>query len=93
MLKSFVHFLLKTRLTYNTQTIQKQYTNNTQTIHKQYTNNTQTSPSVSRDLQGTRKYSESSVIYLIYLILLSHLQLIRPLYEQFLEIMIAHCCV
>jgi hypothetical protein len=38
------------------------------------------------DLQGTNKSFELSAIYLIDFILFSHLQLIRPLYELFLEI-------
>jgi len=48
------------------------------------TNNRQTS--VLRDLRGTHKSREFSVMYLIGFNLLSHLQLIRPLYELFLEI-------
>jgi len=56
-------------------------------VKPRMTNNRQTCPPVLSDLRGTRKSRESSVIYLIYLILLSHLQLIRPLCELFLEIM------
>ena len=52
-------------------------------------NNRQTCPSVLGDLRGTLR-RELSVIYLIDFILLSHLQLIRPLYELFLEIIKAH---
>jgi len=55
------------------------------------TNNTQLRPSALRDLRGTHKSRELSVMYLIDFILLSHLQLIIPLYELFLEIIIAHC--
>ena len=43
------------------------------------TNNRQTCPSVLMDLQGTHNCCELSVIYLIYCILFSHLQLISPL--------------
>jgi hypothetical protein len=50
------------------------------------TNNRQTCPSVFSDLRGTHKRRDLSVMYLIVFILLSHLQLIRPLYELFLEI-------
>jgi hypothetical protein len=53
-------------------------------------NNRQTCPSVLRDLRGTHKSRELSVMYLIDFILLSHLQLIRSLYELFLEIIKAH---
>ena len=52
-------------------------------------NNRQTCRSVLGDLRGTQRH-EISVIYLIDFILLSHLQLIRPLYELFLEIIKAH---
>jgi len=52
-------------------------------------NNRQTCPSVFGDLRGTQR-RELSVIYLIDFILLSHLQLIRPLYGLFLEIIKAH---
>ena len=48
-------------------------------------NNSQTCPSVLGDLRGTLR-RELSVIYLIDFILLSHLQLIKPLYELFFEI-------
>jgi hypothetical protein len=41
---------------------------------------------VLRDLRGTHKSRELYVMYLIDFILLSYLQLIRPLYELFLEI-------
>jgi hypothetical protein len=54
------------------------------------TNNTQLCPSVLSDWRGSYKSSELFVIYLIDFILLSHLQLIRPLYELFLEIIKAH---
>ena len=52
-------------------------------------NNRQTCPSVLGELRGTER-RELSVIYQIDFILLSHLQLIRLLYELFLEIMKAH---
>jgi hypothetical protein len=55
------------------------------------THNKQTCSSVFTDLRGTYKRPELSLIYLIDSILLSHLQLIRPLNELFLEIMKAHC--
>ena len=48
-------------------------------------NNRQTCPCVLGDLRGTQR-RELSVIYQIDFILLSYLQLIRPLYELFLEI-------
>ena len=51
------------------------------------TNNRQTCPFVLRDLRGTHNSRELSVMYLIDFILLSHLQLIKPLYELFLVIM------
>jgi hypothetical protein len=54
------------------------------------TNNKQICPSVLRDLRGNRKSRELSVIYLNDFILLFHLQLIRLLYELFLEIIKAH---
>jgi len=54
------------------------------------TNNRKTCPSFLMDLQGTHKCCESSDIYLIYLILLSYLQSIRPLYGLFLEIIKDH---
>jgi hypothetical protein len=54
------------------------------------TNNRQTCPPVLSDWRGTHKSRELTVIYLIDFILLSHLQLIRPLYELFLEIIKAH---
>jgi hypothetical protein len=50
------------------------------------TNKRQTCSSVLSDLRGTHESRELSVTYLLYLILLSHLQFIRPLYELFLEI-------
>jgi hypothetical protein len=52
-------------------------------------NNRQTCPSVLSELRGTQR-REFSVMYLIDFILLSHLQLIRPLYELLLEIIKAH---
>jgi len=52
------------------------------------TNNIQTS--VLRDLRGTHKSREFSVMYVIDFNVLSHLQLLRPLYELFLEIIKAH---
>jgi hypothetical protein len=52
-------------------------------------NNRQTRPSVLGDLRGTQR-RELCVIYLIDFNLLSHLQLIRPLYELFLESIKAH---
>jgi len=52
-------------------------------------NNIQTCPYVLADLRGMQS-RELSVIYVIEFILLSHLQLIRPLYELFLEIIKAH---
>ena len=52
-------------------------------------NDRQTCPSVLGDLRGTQS-REISVIYLIDFILFSHLQLIKPLYELYLEIMKAH---
>jgi len=52
-------------------------------------NNRQTCPSVLGDLRGTQR-RELSVIYLIEFILLSHLQLISPLYELFLDSTKAH---
>ena len=48
-------------------------------------NNRQTCLSVLGDLRGTQR-RELSVIYQIEFILLSHLQLIMPLYELLLEI-------
>jgi hypothetical protein len=55
------------------------------------THNRQTCPSLLMNLQGDHKCCELSAIYLIDLILFSHLQLIRPLYGLFLEIIKAHC--
>jgi len=52
-------------------------------------NNIQTCPYVLADLRGTQS-RDLSVIYVIEFILLSHLQLIRPLYVLFLEITKAH---
>ena len=54
------------------------------------TNNRQICPPVLRDLRGTHKSREFSVMYLIGFNLLSHLELISPLYELFLEIIKAH---
>jgi hypothetical protein len=54
------------------------------------TNGRKSCPSVLSDLRGTHKSRELSVMNLIDFILLSHLQLIRPLYELFLEIIKAH---
>ena len=54
------------------------------------TNNTQLRPSALRDLRGTHKSREFSVMYVIDFNVLSHLQLLRPLYELFLEIIKAH---
>ena len=52
-------------------------------------NNTQTWPCVLGELWGTES-RELCVIYVIEFILLSHLQLISPMYELFLEITKAH---
>jgi len=54
------------------------------------TNKRQTSPTLLSDLLGTKKSRELSVMYLIDFILLSHLELIRPMYGLFLEIIKAH---
>ena len=54
------------------------------------TNNKQTNPPVLCDLRGTHKSRELSLMHLTYIILLSHLQLMSPLYELFLEIIKAH---
>ena len=53
-------------------------------------NNKQTNRTVLSDLRGTHRSRELSVMYLTYIILLSHLQLMSPLYELFLEIIKAH---
>ena len=57
------------------------------------TNNRQTWASLLCHLWWNHKSREISVTYLIYLILLPHLQLIRPLYELFLEIIKDPCCL